>query len=121
MALASTIDVWPTLLDAAGIAGDTTALFVGRSLLRGPTGAAVTANQRFWYRPGLFALDDGQQKVTLELTDPDHPFRMQEIRIRDVLDEADAPTHGHATPEEYRRVVQRAFGPDLERFFDLHW
>jgi membrane-anchored protein YejM (alkaline phosphatase superfamily) len=121
IALASSIDVWPTLLDAAGVAGDTTALFAGKSLLRGPTGAALATHQRFWYRPGLFALDDGQEKVTLELTDPDHPFRMQEMRILDFFDEADAPTHGHATPEECRRVAKRAFGPDLERFFELRW
>ncbi|MGD0529576.1 MAG: sulfatase-like hydrolase/transferase [Polyangiaceae bacterium] len=121
IALASSIDVWPTLLDATGVAGETTLLFAGRSLLRGPTGAALATDQRFWYRPGLFVLDDGREKVMLELTDPDHPFQMQEMRIRGIFDEADAPTHGDATPEEYRRVVQRAFGPDLERFFDLRW
>src|SRR6202034_3542223 len=41
IALASSIDVWPTLLDATGVAGETTLLFAGRSLLRGPTGAAL--------------------------------------------------------------------------------
>ncbi|HEX3345913.1 MAG TPA: sulfatase-like hydrolase/transferase, partial [Polyangiaceae bacterium] len=39
--LASSIDVWPTLFDAAGVRGDTSALFDGRSLLRGPTGVAL--------------------------------------------------------------------------------
>ncbi len=119
--LASSIDVWPTLLDAAGVRGDVSPLFDGKSLLRGPTGAALTTNQRFWYRPGRFVLDDGDAKVVLELTDPDHPFRMQEVDILDLLDEADAPTHEGSTASDYLTLVRGTFGADLDRFFTTRW
>jgi arylsulfatase A-like enzyme len=119
--VASGIDVGPTLLDAAGVRGDTTMLFDGRSLLREPTGAALAANQRYWYRPGRFVLDDGTEKVVLELTDPDHPFRTQEMDVLDVLDEAEAPTHEGSTAAEYLAIVRRTFGRDIDRFFVTRW
>jgi len=119
--IASSIDVWPTLLDAAGVRGDTGLLFDGRSLLRGPTGAALATNQRYWYRPGRFVLDDGREKVVLELTDPDDPFRTQEMDVLDVLDEDDAPTHEGSTAGEYLAIVRRTFGGDIDRFFVAGW
>jgi membrane-anchored protein YejM (alkaline phosphatase superfamily) len=119
--LASSIDVWPTLLDAAGVRGDTSALFDGRSLLRDPSGAAVAVDQAYWHRPGRFVLDDGTQKVVLELTDPDHPFRMQEVLLLDLLDETDAPTRQGATASDYVTALRSAFGPDLERRFVTRW
>jgi hypothetical protein len=119
--LASSIDVWPTLLDAAGVTGDTTLLFDGRSLLRGATGATLATNQRYWYRPGRFVLDDGQQKAVLELSDPEHPFHTQELDVLDVLDEGDEPTHAGSTPDEYLAVIRGAFGRDIDRFFVARW
>jgi arylsulfatase A-like enzyme len=119
--LGSSIDVWPTLLDAAGVRGDTSTLFDGESLLRGPTGAALAVNQAYWRRPGRFVIDDGKEKVVLELTDAEHPFRTQEMLVLDLLDEDDAPTHRGATASEYLTVVRRTFGPDIERFFVTRW
>jgi len=121
VSLASGIDVWPTLLDAAGVRGDTTALFDGRSLLRGPAGAAVAVDQAYWHRPGRFALDDGSQRVILELRDPDHPFRTQELLLLDRLDEADAPTQQGATASEYAAALRLTFGAELERSFVVRW
>ncbi len=119
--LASSIDVWPTLFDAAGVRGDTRVLFDGRSLLHGPAGAALATNQRYWYRPGRFVLDDGAQKVVLQLTDPDHPFRSQEMDVLGVLDETDTPLHEDSTAGECLALVRRAFGPDIDRFFVVRW
>jgi hypothetical protein len=121
VSLASGIDVWPTLLDAAGVRGDTTALFDGRSLLRGPPGAAVAVDQAYWHRPGRFALDDGAQRTVLELTDPDHPFRTQELLLLDRLDEGDVPTQQRATASEYAAALRLTFGVDLERSFAIRW
>jgi membrane-anchored protein YejM (alkaline phosphatase superfamily) len=119
--LASGIDVWPTLLDAAGVRGDTSALFGGRSLLRGAPVAAIAVDQAYWHRPGRFAVDDGTDRAVLELSDPDHPFRMQELLVLDRLDEADAPTQPAATASEYVAALRRTFGADLERSFVTRW
>jgi membrane-anchored protein YejM (alkaline phosphatase superfamily) len=121
VSLASGVDVWPTLLDAAGVRGDTSALFDGRSLLAGPTGAALAVHQAYWHRPGKFVFDDGQQKVLFEMTEPDHPLQSQTLLVLERLDEADQPTHAAATPGDYVAGVRSAFGPDLDRFFDVRW
>ena len=121
VSLASAVDVWPTILDAAGVRGDTSSLFDGRSLLRGPSGAAVAVHQAYWQRPGRFALDDGTQRALLELADPDHPFRSQEVLVLDLLDENDAPTLQGATATQYVAAIRRTFGPDIERTFVTRW
>jgi hypothetical protein len=119
--LASAVDVWPTILDAAGVRGDVSPLLAGASLVRGPAGAAVLASQRYWYRPARFVLDDGRRKVELELRDPDHPTREQDLDVLALRDEDDAPTDEGLTPREYVTLVRERFGRDLDRFFVVRW
>jgi membrane-anchored protein YejM (alkaline phosphatase superfamily) len=117
--LASTVDVWPTLLDAAGVRGDLAALVAGRSLLRGPSGAAVAAHQRYWYRPARFVVDDGEEKVVLELSDPEQPFRVQPIHVLALLDAREQPLLPGATAAEYGVAIEARFGRDLRRVLAL--
>jgi membrane-anchored protein YejM (alkaline phosphatase superfamily) len=119
--LASGIDVWPTLLDAAGVRGDLSPLVTGASLVRGRTGAAVSASQRYWYRPGRFVLDDGRRRVELELRDPDHPFRVQDLHVLALRDETDTPTDDGLTARACAALVRDRFGSELERFFVVDW
>ncbi len=121
--LARSVDVWPTLLDAAGVRGDTRALFDGRSLLRPPQRdtAAIAVDQAYWHRPARFALDDGARRAVVELTDPDRPFRMQEVLVLGLLDETDAPVQPAATSSETLAALQRSFGAELERGFVTRW
>jgi len=119
--LASGMDVWPTLLDAAGVRGDLGALLMGSSLLRGPTSAAPSANQRYWYRPGRFVIDDGRRKVELELRNPDDPFEMQEMDVLGFRDAEDAPTDAGLTASAYVSLLRERFGPSLDRFLVVQW
>lgn len=119
--LASGMDVWPTLLDAAGVRGDLAALLVGSSLLRGPIAAAPSANQRYWYRPGRFVLDDGRRKVELEMRDPDDPFEMQDMDVLGFRDATDAPTDEGLTASAYVSLLRERFGPSLDRFLVVRW
>lgn len=119
--LASGMDVWPTLLDAAGVTGDLGALVVGRSLLRGPAMAAPSADQRYWYRPGRFVLDDGRRKVELEMSDPDHPFGEQQMDLLGFRDADDAATDADLTASAYLTLLRERFGPALDRFLVVRW
>jgi membrane-anchored protein YejM (alkaline phosphatase superfamily) len=120
-ALASGADVWPTLLDAAGVRGDVATLFAGVSLLRSRRGAAMAANQRYWYRPGRFMLDDGRRKAELTLRDPDHPFREQDLDLLAFRDEDDSLTDEGLTASRYVALLRERFGSDLDRFFVVRW
>jgi membrane-anchored protein YejM (alkaline phosphatase superfamily) len=119
--LASGIDAWPTLLDAAGVRWRGESPLAGASVLRGGVGAALSADQRYWYRPARFVLDDGRRKVELQLTDPDHPFREQGLDLLVFTDENDAPTDEGLTASEYVAILRGRFGADLERFFAVRW
>jgi membrane-anchored protein YejM (alkaline phosphatase superfamily) len=119
--LASGMDVWPTLLDAAGVRGDLGALVMGTSLLRGPTSAAPSANQRYWYRPGRFVIDDGRRKVELELRNPDGPFDVQDMDVLGFRDAEDTPTDGGLTANAYLSLLRERFGPSLDRFLVVQW
>ena len=87
---ASAIDVWPTLLDAAGVRGDASSLLGGRSLLRGPALPAITATNRAFRSPDCFVLDDGERRVELALADPDHPEHAQELSVLAIRNEEDS-------------------------------
>jgi sulfatase-like protein len=119
--LASTMDVWPTILDAAGVRAVGVSLFDGTSLVRGHPHASLTAHTRYLYPPARFVLDDGDEKVVFELSQPDSPFREQDLYVVDVLDENDAQTHPDLTPSQYAALVRGWFGSDLERFFAVRW
>jgi hypothetical protein len=119
--LASTMDVWPTILDAAGVRGMSGSLFFGRSLRDRRARAAIAATQRFRYPPSRFVLEDGDKKVVFELSLPDEPLREQDLQVIDILDENDSPTHAGLTPYEYTTLVHTWFGADLERFFAVRW
>lgn len=119
--LASGMDVWPTLLDAAGVQGDMGELLTGRSLLRGPVPPAPSADQRYWYRPGRFILDDGRHEVELELRDPDRPFAEQEMDVLGFRDGDDAATDAGLTSSAYLSLLRERFGPGLDRFLLVRW
>jgi membrane-anchored protein YejM (alkaline phosphatase superfamily) len=119
--LASGMDVWPTLLDAAGVTGDLAALLVGSSLLRGLVPAAPSADQRYWYRPGRFVVDDGRRKAELEMRHPDDPFREQPMDLLGFRDADDALTDGELTPSAYVSLLRERFGPSLDRFLVVRW
>ena len=115
---ASTMDAWPTLLAAAGVRGDTSALFAGSSLLERGTRDAVVAGQRYWYRPGRFLVEDARGRAELELTDADHPFEAQEVRILGLFDADDAPLDP-GTPSAYGRAVEDRFRGALGRLLTV--
>lgn len=119
--LASGMDVWPTLLDAAGVKGELGALLFGSSLLRGPVPAAPSANQRYWYRPGRFVVDDGKRKVELELRNPDEPFDFQEMDLLGFRDSDETPTDGGLTASAYVSLLRQRFGASLDRFLVVRW
>jgi hypothetical protein len=119
--VASTMDVWPTILDAAGVRGLSSSLFFGRSFRDVSPRAAIAANQRYWYPPSRFVLDDGDKKVVFELSQPDEPLREQDLQVIEILDENDVPIHTGLTPREYETLVHTWFGADLERFFIVRW
>ena len=119
--LARTMDVWPTILDASGVRGDTSALFDGVSLAREARRTAIIAGMRYWYPSSRFVLDDGEKKVLFELTHPDDPLRAQRLDVLSLLDAGDAPTHPDVTSAQYEALVRQWFGRDLEPFFTVTW
>lgn len=120
--LASTMDVWPTILDAAGVRGINASVFYGESLARASTHAALVTQPRDLVNPpARFVLDNGQRKVVFELSQPDLPFRDQDLYVVDVLDQNDQPTDKGLSASEYNAVVRGWFASDLERFFVVRW
>jgi hypothetical protein len=120
--LASTMDVWPTILDAAGVRDVDTSLFYGTSMARDSARAALVTHQRSLVNPpARFVLDNGEEKVVFELSQPEQPFRDQDLYIVDLLDENDAPTHQGLTASDYTSLVRGWFASDLERFFVVRW
>jgi membrane-anchored protein YejM (alkaline phosphatase superfamily) len=119
--IARTMDVWPTILDASGVRGDTTALFEGVSLARDAHRTAAIAGMRYWYPSSRFVLDDGRRRALFELTRPDEPLRPQRLDVLSLLDADDTPTDLDLTPSAYEALVRERFGPDLERLFDVTW
>ena len=119
--LARTMDVWPTILDASGVRGDTAALFGGISLAREARRTALIAGMRYWVPSSRFVLDDGERRVLFELSQPDDPLRPQRLDVLSLLDADDAPTHPDLTPAQYAGLVREWFGPDLERLFAVTW
>jgi hypothetical protein len=120
-ALARTMDVWPTILDASGVRGDTSLLFGGVSLARDARRTALIAGMRYWVPSSRFVLDDGERRVLFELSQPDDPLRPQRLDMLSLLDADDAPTHPDLTPAQYAGLVREWFGPDLERLFAVTW
>jgi len=121
--LVSTADVWPTLLDAAGVRGDTSALFDGQSFLRGtPRGFVLTVGGRNGaeLRSARFVIQDGQDRLELELTDPDHPFREQDLRLLASSSSRD-PLTDSLTPSERLARLRERFGPPIDRSFVVRW
>jgi hypothetical protein len=119
---ASTMDVWPTILDAAGVRGVDESLFSGASLLREPRRAALVTHPRYLASPpARFVLDDGKEKVIFELSQPDRPFQDQDLFVVELLDENDMPIREGLTASDYNALVRRWFGGDLDRFFAVRW
>lgn len=120
---ASTADVWPTLFDAAGVRGDMGTLFDGQSFLRGtPRGFALSAGGRSGavLRPARFALEDAQDRLELELTDPDHPFDEQTLELLGSSSTRDS-VDGALTPRERFARLRDRFGAAIEHEFLVHW
>ncbi len=119
---ASTMDMWPTILDAAGVRGIDTSLFSGTSLVRDSVRAALVTHPRYLTDPpARFVLDNGREKAVFELSQPDEPFRDQDLYVVGVLDQNDHSTHEGLTPSDYALLVRDWFGTDLERFFVVRW
>ena len=114
--------MWPTLLDAAGVRGDTSGDFSGgRSLLRGAPLPAIAGTNRDWGGPRRFVVDDGRGKAELTLSEPDAPGKPQELELIALRDERDAPTDEDATESNYVERLRARFGATLDRWFIVDW
>jgi membrane-anchored protein YejM (alkaline phosphatase superfamily) len=120
-ALARTVDVWPTILDASGVRGDTSALFDGISLARDARRTAVIAGMRFWYASSRFAIDDGQRRALFQLARPDEPSRPQRLDALSLVDTQEMPILSGLPSARYEGLVRAWFGPDLERLYTVDW
>jgi membrane-anchored protein YejM (alkaline phosphatase superfamily) len=123
MPFVSTADVWPTLLDAAGVRGDTSLLFDGQSFLRGTQrGFVSSVGGRYGapMRSARFVLEDAQDRLELELTDPDDPFREQRLDLLTWSSSRDPMTDA-LTPSERFARLRSLFGPALEQTFVVRW
>ena len=119
--LAGAIDVWPTLLDAAGVRGDLSKLLGGRSLLRAPALPAITGSNRNFRGPARFMLDDGAHKAELVMTDPEHPLAKQPWDVVALRDERDELEDEDATPRETLALLRARFGGAIDRWFVADW
>jgi membrane-anchored protein YejM (alkaline phosphatase superfamily) len=113
------MDVWPTLLDAAGVRGSTEGLFEGRSMLRQERRVLLVASMDLWgHSPAQFSLEDHELKIVFEMSAPDRRFEMEDVYIVDVLDPRDNPIHPELTASGYAALARSHFEPELSRLFD---
>ena len=115
-ALASQVDIMPTLLDYFGLEREARSFLVGRSLLRGEgadravlTKNVIALNPKFEY----WALSAGKYKIEFALsgTAEDRP-----LIVWRVSDEEDKPyVPGKGSPADYRAFLDREFVPRLNR------
>ena len=114
------LDVWPTLLDAAGVRGRTEALFDGVSMLRQTRRVLLVASMDLWgHSPARFSLEDEELKIVFEMSDPDRRFETEEVYIVDVLDPRDTPIQLELTASGYAALARRHFEPELAELFDI--
>jgi len=113
-------DVWPTLLEVAGVRGPTAGLFDGVSMLHASRRALLTTSLSLWGgSPAQLALEDEELKIVFELEDPNHRFTAQEVDIVDVFDSSDNPIHTDLTASQYSELARRHFGPELSQLFEI--